>query len=69
VIEIKQKFELEHEAVAALKYRSYFNVIWELDEFLRDELKHKNAGKETEMIREKLVEIMFSNDASFTDIL
>ncbi len=45
MIKITQEFELEHEAVAALKYRSYFNVIWELDEFLRDELKHKNAGR------------------------
>ena len=73
MIKITQEFENEREAKVALSSNDYWSALWELDQHLRDQLKHHDLSVDeydtTDRIREKLSSIMNSNGVSFDDIL
>jgi hypothetical protein len=63
----------EREARNVLNYSNYFVSLLDLDEYLRQQIKHSNLSVDeyntTVAIRDKLTEIMDSNECSLTDVM
>lgn len=49
MIEIKQTFETEGEAVRALQHKEYFGVLWDFSQHMRQKLKHGVFDSDAEM--------------------
>jgi hypothetical protein len=70
--EIKFTDLTDQEAHVKIHANDYFNVLWELDEHFREQMKHHNLSVDeydtTEAHREKLNELMEINGVSLLDI-
>jgi len=72
MIEIRQSFETNQEAKVAMNYHEYFNVLYELDDWLRTQMKyHPNLSGDTydayDECRDKLRGFMEANGVSLLD--
>jgi len=70
--EIKFTDLTDMEAHVKIHANDYFNVLWELDEHFREQMKHHNLSVDeydtTEAHREKLIQLMDANGVSLLDI-
>ena len=70
--EIKFTDLTDQEAHVKIHANDYFNVLWELDEYFRQLLKHSNlVDMEYDSVlhsREKLIQLMDANGVSLLDI-
>ena len=70
--EIKFTDLTDQEAHVKIHANDYFNVLWELDEHFREQMKHHNLSVDeydtTEAHREKLIQLMDANGVSLLDI-
>ena len=73
MIKITQEFETESEAKGALSAPAYWSSLFELDEWLRQEIKHNVTLTDDQEVaynevRVKLREIMDSNGVNLLDM-
>jgi len=72
MIKITQEFEFERDASNSLKTTNYWSSLYDLDDWLRTEIKHNNNLSEDtydayEEVREKLRNIMDRHGVSLLD--
>ena len=74
MIKITQEFETEGEAVRALSFNGQWSSLYEMDEWLRTQIKHGTDLSESDedlldMVRVRLNQIMESNGVNLMEIM
>jgi|AJXC01.1.fsa_nt_gi hypothetical protein len=73
MISITQEFETEGQARVALSFNSYFGVLWDFDQELRNQMKHTDLSDDeydkVSELRTKLNSLMDIHSVSFEDVL
>ena len=72
MITITQEFETESEAKRALNSKNYFSALWEIEQHLRNTIKHKEFDSDGEHeiyedIANKINGIMYSNGVNLME--
>jgi hypothetical protein len=74
MIKVTQEFETEGEAIRALQFNKQWSSLYEMDEWLRSQIKHGTDLTESEedlldVVRVRLNQIMENNGVDLLEIM